>query len=85
MTEKITVQVTEEDIKGGLRESCHACPIALALKRLGYERPTVDGVAIDLDTLTTIPSPDVVNDFVIAFDKGDKVKPFAFDLEIPRG
>lgn len=83
--EKIRVEVTEADIAAGLPDACFSCPIALALKRLGYERPSVDGVAIELDTLTTVPSPDVVNDFVIAFDKGDKVEPFAFELEVQRG
>jgi len=84
VTEKIRVEVTEEDIAKGIRENCRLCPIARAIKRLGHEEVAVMGDSIEIGTVD-FEAPPEVDAFVEAFDAFRPVQPFAFDLEIPRG
>lgn len=43
----ITVDVTEEDIKHGVRKSCHRCPVAKALERVFQEPELALDVRVD--------------------------------------
>jgi len=87
MVERIEVSVTEEDIRNGFTNNCRYCPIANALRRMGYD-PRVDGLDIVLigegSKDVCVSTPDVANEFIKRFDDMEPVKPFTFELEIPR-
>lgn len=79
------IQVTAEDIVKGKRESCDSCPIALAITRKAGERASVDEcTAWFISTESLIPLPVSARKFVRAFDRGDSVAPFEFDLDRAR-
>jgi hypothetical protein len=82
------VEVTEEDIRGGVRKACTVCPVARALNRAtemiwwvpggvgGFQdEPEVQPYWIDL--------PATVKQFIIDFDAGRPVSPIEFDIEVP--
>lgn len=93
-TLKITVNVTEEDIKNGVKEDCEACPIALALIRTvpgtyaevnnNYiiVREYVDS-ATDKKCWRAWPS-DLVRAFIEDFDQGVGAHPTTFNLVFHR-
>jgi hypothetical protein len=83
----VRIEVTAEDIRAGSAGDPWLCPVARALRRT-----TGRGWLVDDDTLDrlrdnahlgSVPCPPEVADFVLAFDRGDAVAPFAFDLEVP--
>lgn len=76
------VDITEGDIKRGIRNSVKYCPIALALTGLGLEGVNVRGRwawhrGNDLVT-QQINLPRLAVDFINEFDAGHEVKPFSF-------
>lgn len=84
------ITVTTEDIKNGLADSPCLCPIALAMKRAGFEfpprldngvHPTQIYCSKDGRKLV-LPTPDVAREFIYAFDEARDVEPFEFDLEV---
>lgn len=84
------IEVTQTDIDKGEPGDCLRCPVALAFQRV----PKVIGDAVVTDgeielvledkpdVYTEFPSPCEVSDFIRAFDKGQPVTPFAFDLDL---
>ncbi len=85
----IKVEVTAEDIETGKRnDPCH-CPVALAIMR------TVPGVSPDGGLFAGVfvlrwadkcmRTPDAVAEFIVQFDGGGDVHPFAFELEPSNG
>lgn len=79
-----TIEVKQEHIEAGKHEDCIRCPIALAIREVvspefwvhvGAGRATIQGEAIWLSTPARM--------FIKRFDGRYKVKPFAFDLDIP--
>jgi hypothetical protein len=76
----LTVNVTAEDIRNGVREASRRCPIARAINRtLNVE----DGVEVcefhiqtDDDTMFSMPAE--ATRFVEDFDHGKPVEPFEF-------
>lgn len=82
------IYVTEDDIKKGQRKSSISCPIARSLKRRGFD------VAVSLSTVTfhspfvRVDLPQEAQFFVRNFDAGvrrDRLRPFRFRLEVPKG
>jgi hypothetical protein len=87
------IQVTDEDIANGVRNSCIACPIAIAIKRLVPPNIYVS-VAEDIEfwrfgqeTGTVALLPAEAGDFIAEFDTTDAdqdytsgFKPFQFHL-----
>jgi len=84
---KVRFRVTKKDINDGKPGSCSLCPIALSMKRRGFE------VAVGVSILN-IPSPSKddcysiytkpkMQSFISEFDNFIDVKPFQFTLEIP--
>lgn len=82
----ITVNVTEEDIKEGIKEDCWRCPIARAINRA-----LPDGWVCDVSNykVTLIknlcpvevhPLPWVARGFISMFDSGNVVEPITFEL-----
>ncbi len=78
------IEVTAEDIENGDRSACETCPIARAAARAGLEM-----VNVGRHTISWGPSwrnrralPPAACSFAIAFDLGEPVQPFAFDLDV---
>lgn len=85
MPNNVTIEVTQEDIDRGIRESCTCCPIANAMKRI--LKP--DDVRVrNKETWTsyryvelTHLLPNEAAKFIRYFDNGETVHPFTFELE----
>ena len=81
------IQVTQQHIQLGLRGSCTADPIALALKDAGFMRPWVSPTRIETVGQNggymkeNWSCPQSVLSFMIRFDRGEVVSPFEFELE----
>jgi hypothetical protein len=78
------IQVTQEHIDHGTRNSCYECPVALALHEnlLGKNEVRVIHYIeiIGEDVSLKYKLPDSVVHFIKRFDKGIKVEPFEFEL-----
>ena len=84
MSNSVTVEVKQEHILKGRRRAKCGCPIALALRDMGFEHPSVSPLQIVYHIgLNTVMCkvPDIVNQFILAFDVGECVEPFSFGLE----
>jgi len=83
------IEVTRDDIRRGHPEDDCRCPVSLAIRRaVGLDTSVGDGViVVDYATPWQIEiwSPEEVIQFVEDFDAGRKVKPFAFELDLPDG
>lgn len=86
-TRTIAVSVTAEDIAAGIRGSSTACPMALALGRLGFPSISIGLRSMVWDSegrgyaVTEMP-PEVIS-FGSRFDHGRPVEPFSFTIEVP--
>ena len=82
---KIKVKVKKEHINKGKRGVCQLCPIALALKDMGYKYVVVSGLAIDFyhgNNQYFVSNTNKVVNFITTFDREGKnaVKPVEFTL-----
>lgn len=80
---KIEILITKEDIRNGIRNKPDCCPVALSLKRAGYNAVNVWGHRtsfLDPKTNEMIfrDLPSNLIDFIIKFDRKEKVSPHAF-------
>ena len=78
------VEITAMDIEYGVSRH-NACPIALAVRRLGFKNVLVGKtwVKVGMNDTRTRYSPvdrDQMSAFVTAFDKGEQVQPFTLAL-----
>jgi hypothetical protein len=83
----ITVDVTEEDIKRGVRKSCSKCPIARAITR---QFTGLYIVRVDRGDVTLFDAPyrvcfwaelpSYVMDCINRFDEDGLMEPFSFSL-----
>jgi hypothetical protein len=73
-----TVHVKGKHIKQGKPGQGDYCPIALALKDMGYSDVNVQGAgAIEVDGVD-LEVPDNIDKFIGKFDDHESVKPFSF-------
>lgn len=81
----ITVEVTQADIDEGERGHCAQCPIAKAMERTTGEvwHVTLFGAFPRDRYVPTAQIPSKVQEFILAFDRGEPVTPFTFTLEVP--
>ena len=87
---KLIVNVTNEDIRTGRKECVSACPVAKAIRRAGIERPKVFGSILEYGRAYRQPGsmkkeatlPKIASRFVRAFDLGQQVRPFRFELKV---
>lgn len=83
-----TINVTQEDIERGKRESACECPIALALERAFNAKSWVDDEGFFFQRCPKeklspdYPIPQSAIAFIAAFDAGEKVEPFEFEVEV---
>lgn len=78
---KKLIEVTEEDIKNGVRSIVDSCPIALAAHRQFKSKVIVTGPTIRLGgALVALPMEARV--FIRNFDDRCPVQPFSFEIDI---
>lgn len=77
----IRIEVTAEDIERGVLADCTECPVALAVERAtGDQAHVYDGsVTLTSDCVYT-SLPDDVNRRIRAYDAGESMVPFSFEL-----
>ena len=77
--------MTAKHIAAGIPgNSCH-CPVAMALSKAGLFMPAVGGMFVHwgpLKARSEALAPKSVTRFVTAFDDGEPVFPFTFDLPV---
>lgn len=80
------VRVEHWDIINGRRTAPDHCPVALAVRRQsGRSKIAVSSYSVDLlDGMKDAELPPEARQFVRDFDSGRPVKPFSFELELPR-
>lgn len=71
------IEVTDEDIRQGVKGQCGRCPIALAAARAGIKDVTVGSYTMKIKHLF-IHLPRNVSEFINRFDDGLPVQPFSF-------
>ena len=82
------IEVTHEDIERGRPKSREACPIAHAIRR----QSNLHFIEVNPCTLRWCegskvkrrPLPEEARDFIREFDNAGPVRPFAFDINIPK-
>ncbi len=86
MKHKFEIDVMQCHIDQGKKDDCSKCPIALALKELGFV-----GLKVDIDDLyktvnqyirISIKIPFRATNFIDTFDHGFLVKPFKFTIAV---
>lgn len=86
---RISIEVTEIDIARAYRNNSYQCVVAQAIART---IPTANHIDVDTQTIrfTTDEqryqylTPYAVQGYVIAFDAGDQIQPFTFQLRDPK-
>ncbi len=80
----VKVDVTEEDITRGVRGSCTACPVALALRRAtGTNWASVDDSVMEsAHSFNRAETPPEVVKFIYLFDAQGRVEPFSFEVDL---
>lgn len=84
---KVPVEVTEEDITGGVRASACVCPIALALHRQGFRGHVVGDKDVIADyagneAIVRYDLPSSAQRFIKKFDTRRRVEPFSFEMTL---
>ena len=87
-TKEITFTVTQEHLDKGVPCQMHCCPVALALKDIGYENAYVNGSYIEIfDGDTTYGTVDLSNNltmFIYRIDGNIPVQPETFTIEVEK-
>jgi hypothetical protein len=76
------IQVTQQDIDEGVAESCHDCPVALAIERATLGDVRVWRREVSIYKIGRKPLPLTATDFIDHFDAREPVQPFEFELDI---
>ena len=79
------IAVTQQHIDNGDRGSCTHDPIALAMKDAGLEKPWAgpNGLSWKVEHRNYfVQTPRSVLDFMLAFDNGQPVGSFEFEVQI---
>jgi len=85
----ITISVTQNDINNGIQIECQKCPIARAINRRLKSKFIAEIFAWRVDLYNTENHNKRLYEvehnqeaFIVAFDRGKKVKPFRFRRDI---
>lgn len=82
MNEKITIEVTADDIARGSRSSCFFCPIALAARRV-FRTTAVEVFRTRIEINDrSYRLPLVAKMFIVSVDRMKPVQPFTFEIEL---
>jgi hypothetical protein len=79
-----TVSVTAEHITKGFARDCERCPVALAIRDAfpAVAHVTVTGLYVRMG-IREHEMPAEVQQFTWAFDTGQPIEPFTFELDYP--
>lgn len=77
---RITIKVTQKDIKKGTPNSSMFCPIARAYRRQTKRKGICVGYNSIEDDFGCVDLPKRAQAFVVKFDHDEKVKPFSFNI-----
>ena len=82
------VEVTAEHIRRGKKNDCFLCPVALAVSGACGRRVNAAVRQIGVknrngEDYGYVDTPVPAQQFMKAFDRGEAVEPFAFDLDVP--
>ena len=82
---RVTVNVTEENIRNGRRLQGSSCPVALALQDMGFKEPLVDSRIFwfSKQPNAIIKLSRRAQRFIADFDSYRGVAPFSFRPNIP--
>lgn len=86
---QLTIDVTQEDIDNGVQTDIQNCAIALGCKKVFgdkfwyYYNDSIELVDDSLGSHTFKIKDKAVPIFMQDFDKGNKVEPFSFVVEVP--
>ena len=90
MGENTKIEVTQQHIDDGMKESCSGCPVALAINELLLESASanVGGTSVAFYTTNDTSAllsflPQEAANFIREFDCGLPVYPFNFEIEFP--
>ena len=81
--QRICVEVTQDHIIHGRRSDCTACPVALALEDVVPGPWYVNALWLYNTRKWEIKTPKNVEEFMLAFDSGQPVQPFSFEIDAP--
>lgn len=78
------ISVTRKHIDHGIRGDCFGCPLAGAFQDVGFD-VMIEPAAVDFydsegGIAGSLPLPDEAQYFIIAFDRGEPVRPFVFEM-----
>jgi hypothetical protein len=76
------IEVTQEHIDNGDRESNSRCPIALAMIDAGYNCPFVGNSGVNTFDHSRVDLPQVAVEFIQNLSSKRNVKPFSFELDL---
>lgn len=76
------ITVTQEHIDKGDRCRASSCPLALALRETTGQPWIVSSMSAGTEYGHCRPLPQEARHFVVNYDHGALVKPFAFDFDI---
>ena len=77
------IDVLQEDIDGGWRGNCTACPLALALSRVtGHYFSVWLRYCYDNKTRRQYSIPSFIADRIAAYDCGEVLEPFSFEIDL---
>lgn len=86
------ITVKQIDIDAGIKSDCERCPLALAFERAGLGVPHVgrmpSGAVVAFGASHRIRDywhylPEQATDFLLRFDRGQAVRPFSFEFDLP--
>lgn len=82
------IEVTAEDIRDGIRNSCRLCPVARAIQRAtGLDLVWVSSSFVEFrhqdQPLKVLDLPSEAAKWIRDYDLGRGMQPFSFDLPIP--
>jgi hypothetical protein len=82
------IKIKQPHIKSAVRCSCFNDPVAIAMRELGYKNVTVGASKMTYSKViddklheTDVELPENIAETLAAFDRGEKIKPFSFELE----
>ena len=80
---KLSIRVTQDDIKNGVPGSPYSCPVARAIRRVANRKSVAVGVSYCRINHIRYGFPEMVADNISRYDLGYAMRPFSFKLVGP--
>lgn len=82
------IAITQDDIDYGKKKACFECPVSMGMSRHFKREVRVDAARFEVynergsDMFANGKLPQSAIAFIAAFDAGEKVEPFSFEVTI---